>query len=93
MRGSLRPGGHVGHDGSRSVPCQFRDGPRARASSAGRTGDTGSSFTGVSRDYTTGSALGFCAVLTATKTDLTIEGHELTADGTDPIFDSLTLAK
>ena len=52
-----------------------------------------SSFTATSRDYKSGSALGFYSLLKATKGKLTIESHELRADGSDPVFDAIDLVK
>ena len=52
-----------------------------------------SSFTATSRDYKSGSALGFYSLLKATPAKLVIESHELRADGSDPVFDTVELAK
>lgn len=52
-----------------------------------------SDFTGVSAGYNEGGGLGAYAFLTVDKTSLTIESHELRADGTDPQIDSFTISK
>jgi hypothetical protein len=52
-----------------------------------------SSFTETSRDFKSGGAIGFYGLLKATKTDLTIDAHEIRADGSDPVFDTVTLTK
>jgi hypothetical protein len=52
-----------------------------------------SSFTDVSRDYKSGGAIGFYGLLRISKTKLTIEGYELRADGTDPMFDTIDIVK
>ncbi len=52
-----------------------------------------SSFTETSRDFKSGGAIGIYGLLHATKTTLTLDGHEIRADGTDPVFDTVTLTK
>ncbi len=52
-----------------------------------------SSWTEISRDFTSGESIGFYSLLKATQTELTVEGYELRADGTDPMFDTVTLTK
>ena len=52
-----------------------------------------SDFTAISKGYKTGGAIGVYAYLTATKTELTLESHELRPDGTDPVFDTYTITK
>lgn len=49
--------------------------------------------TDVSRSYATGGAIGFYGILRVSRAALTIEAHELRADATDPIFDTITLTK
>jgi hypothetical protein len=52
-----------------------------------------SAFTAMSRDYKTGGALGFYGFLTADKTSLTLTAHELRADESDPVIDTVTITK
>ncbi len=52
-----------------------------------------SSFTAFSTDFTSGSAIGLYGILTVTPTSLKLEGHQLLADATDPIFDTYTITK
>lgn len=52
-----------------------------------------SDFTATSRDYKTSGAFGFYAMLSADKTSLTFQAHELRADGSDPIVDDITITK
>jgi acid phosphatase type 7 len=52
-----------------------------------------SPWTDVSRDYKSGSFVGFYSLIKATQTSLTVEGYELHIDGTDPMFDTVTLTK
>lgn len=52
-----------------------------------------STFSALSRDFTNGTALGLYSVLTVTPASLKIEAHELLADASDPIFDTVTLTK
>lgn len=52
-----------------------------------------SAFTAVSRDYKSGGALGFYALVRATQKELKLEAHELRADGSDPVFDEITITK
>lgn len=52
-----------------------------------------SSFTDVSKDFTSGDFVGFYSLIKATQAELTVEGYELHTDGTDPMFDTITLTK
>jgi acid phosphatase type 7 len=52
-----------------------------------------SSFTELSHDFTGGGAIGLYSYLTATAATLSLEAHELRADGSDPMFDTLTITK
>jgi len=52
-----------------------------------------SAFTALSKDFKTGGAIGAYTFLTATKTELTLEAHELRPDGTDPKFDTYVITK
>lgn len=72
-------------DGTVYVVCA---GAGAPAYSAGV-----STFTEVSREYTTGPALGFYGMLTVDKTSLKLQAYELHADGSDPEFDTLEIKK
>ena len=72
-------------DGTTYLVCA---GAGADAYSAGM-----SPFTAISRDYKTGGALGFYGILKATKASLTLEAHELRADESDPVFDTITMTK
>jgi hypothetical protein len=56
-------------------------------------GNGTSAFTDKSFTYDGVSSYGFYAFLKATKTQLTIESHELRADATDPVIDMLTITK
>jgi acid phosphatase type 7 len=50
-------------------------------------------FTGYSQTFDSKTVLGFYSFLRANKTSLTIESHELRADGTDPIIDEFPITK
>lgn len=50
-------------------------------------------WTEVSRDYTSGAFAGFYSFLKVTQTELKIEGYELHVDGSDVMFDTVTLTK
>lgn len=52
-----------------------------------------STFTEVSHDFKSGGAIGLYGILTADATKLEIEARELRADGTDPVFDTVTITK
>lgn len=52
-----------------------------------------SDFTELSRDYTSGEAVGFYGILTASQTSLDFEARELRPDGTDPVFDTVSITK
>jgi acid phosphatase type 7 len=52
-----------------------------------------STFTETSHDFKSGGAIGLYAVLTADGASLKLEAHELRADGTDPVFDTVTITK
>lgn len=55
-----------------------------------------STFTELSHGYdsdTPGGAIGLYGILTASPTQLVLEAHELRADSSDPIFDTLTITK
>lgn len=52
-----------------------------------------STFTEISRDYKTGGAIGFYGVVTATQSELRLEAHELRPDGSDPVFDTMTITR
>ena len=52
-----------------------------------------SSFTDNSRDFKSGGAIGFYTLLRATKTELTLDAHEIRPDGSDPTFDTVTITK
>lgn len=52
-----------------------------------------SPFTEVSHGYQTGGAVGVYGILTVSKAELKLEAHELRPDGTDPVFDTLTISK
>src|SRR5262249_3831188 len=70
-------------DGTIYVVCA---GSGADAYSAGT-----SSWTELSHDFTSGGAIGLYSYLTATATTLTLDAHELRADGSDPTIDTLTI--
>jgi hypothetical protein len=72
-------------DGTVYVVCA---GSGADAYSAGT-----SNFTEKSHDYKDGAALGLYGLLTLEKASLKLEAHELRADKSDPIFDTLTISK
>lgn len=50
-----------------------------------------SKFTARSHGFDKLGGIGVYGILTATKTSLKLEAHDLTADGSDPIFDTLTI--
>lgn len=50
-------------------------------------------WTEISRDYKSGGAIGFYGLLKATQSELVLEGYELHPDGTDPMFDTVTITK
>ncbi len=52
-----------------------------------------SDFTAASHDYTSGGAIGAYAVLDADATSLKLEAHELRADATNPVIDTVTITK
>lgn len=52
-----------------------------------------SDFTEISKSYGSNGALGFYAFVKADKTSLSLEAHEVRADETDPVVDSLTITK
>lgn len=52
-----------------------------------------SAFTEVSRDYKQGGAIGLYGLITADDKSFKLDAYELRVDGSDPIFDTLTLAK
>jgi acid phosphatase type 7 len=56
-------------------------------------GNGTSSWTETSRSYDSKTVFGFYSFLTANKTTLTLESRELTADGMDPVIDTLTITK
>jgi hypothetical protein len=70
-------------DGTVYVVCA---GVGAPAYSAGT-----SPFLEVTRDYKTSGAIGLYGILTATKTSLKLSAHELRTDGSDPMFDEVTI--
>lgn len=72
-------------DGTVYVVCA---GSGADAYSAGT-----SNFTETSHDYKDGAALGLYGLLTMEKGSLKLEAHELRADKSDPVFDTLTITK
>lgn len=72
-------------DGTTYLVCA---GAGADAYSAGT-----SPFTEISRDYKSGGILGFYGILKITKASLTLEAHELRADESDPVFDTITMTK
>ena len=65
----------------------------ARARAPTRTARARSSFTELSHDFTGGGAIGLYGFLTVDATSLKLEAHELRADGSDPMFDTLTITK
>lgn len=75
--------GATNADGTTYVVCA---GSGADPYSAGT-----SSFTAVSKDFK--SAIGLYSLLTVSKSKLSLEAHLLTADGTDPVVDSVDLVK
>src|SRR5262249_39683651 len=95
------------HDYERSKPLTGpTDNPTAHtASTAGRVYLVGAApgaepspanttpSTQTSHDFSNGGAIGLYGVLTADAANLTLEAHELRADASDPIFDTLTIAK
>ena len=52
-----------------------------------------STFTDISRDFKSGEAVGFYSLIKVSQTELELEGYELRIDGTDPMFDTITLSK
>lgn len=56
-------------------------------------GNGTSTWTEKSFTYDSKTVFGFYSFLKATKTTLTLESHELRADATDPIIDTLTITK
>lgn len=72
-------------DGTTYLVCA---GSGADAYSSGQ-----SAFTAQSFSYKAGGALGVYGLLTATATELALEGHYLMADGSDPVIDTVTLRK
>jgi hypothetical protein len=52
-----------------------------------------SDFTAASRDTKSGGAIGLYTLIHASKTQLRIDAHELRADGSDPMFDTVTITK
>jgi acid phosphatase type 7 len=56
-------------------------------------GNGTSAWTEKSETYDSKATFGFYSFLTANKTTLTLESHHLTADGTDPIIDTMTITK
>ncbi len=56
-------------------------------------GNGTSAWTDVSRTYDGKTVFGFYSFVKANKTTLTIESHELTADASDPVIDTLTITK
>lgn len=52
-----------------------------------------SEFTEISRGYGENGAVGVYGTLRATRASLTFEARELRVDATDPVFDTLTIAK
>jgi hypothetical protein len=56
-------------------------------------GNGTSDFTATSKSYATGGAFGFYSLLTASKTSLTYQAHELRSDASDPVIDEFTIMK
>lgn len=52
-----------------------------------------STFTAKSHDFSNGGAIGLYGILKVTKSSLQIDAHELHVDGSDPIFDTVTMTK
>jgi hypothetical protein len=52
-----------------------------------------SDFTAFSHDFKDNGAVGLYGILTVDATTLKLEGHDTFADGSDPIFDTLTITK
>lgn len=52
-----------------------------------------SAWTQTSASYDSKTVFGFYSFLKATKTTLTLESHQLTADASDPVIDTLTITK
>lgn len=52
-----------------------------------------SDFTALSHEYKNGPALGLYCMLTLNQQRLTLDAYELRADGSDPLFDTLTITK
>lgn len=52
-----------------------------------------SAWTDKSEEYDSKTVFGFYSFLKANKTTLTLESHQLVADGSDPIIDTLTITK
>ena len=95
------------HDYERSKPLTGpADNPTIKASPAEGTtyivcagsgadayGAGTSAFTQTSKSFGNGGALGVYGLLTGSKEKLTFQAHFLTADGTDPVIDELTITK
>ena len=52
-----------------------------------------SDFTAFSHDFTSNGAVGLYGIITVDATTLKLEAHDTFADGSDPIFDTLTISK
>jgi purple acid phosphatase-like protein/calcineurin-like phosphoesterase family protein len=52
-----------------------------------------SNFTELSHGYDNSTVLGLYGILAVTQTTLKLEAHDLRPDGSDPIFDTLTITK